>query len=285
MQKTTASAWVKKAGTFLAFGSILGQSSPALANGWTQGPAFAPNLTTAQAQEHTTVATSAAPHPFQSLTHSQGTAFSAGAQSTAALLSAQNQAHVLTSLSHHASTATVTAGKNGSWQNAHQNISAYNALAATGSLFSASLPGGVSGPGLQLDLTSANANIALGSGLFNGAASATIAIGGKAQTFSAGANVTPAEYIAIRQVLGGGAQTLVINTAGAASGGTFRLDAAAGAQVGEIVVPRNVVAIDYANSASNPAVTGDIVNYGTIYGLSNRGAAANVSLNAPRYIK
>ncbi|MBS1998324.1 MAG: hypothetical protein JSS86_18500, partial [Cyanobacteria bacterium SZAS LIN-2] len=137
----------------------------------------------------------------------------------------------------------------------------------------------MAGTGLNLDLSSTNANIELSPGLLNGAGSISITVGGKSETFSAGAHVTPAEYVAIRQVLTG-SQSLNLDTQGAATGGSFSINAVASSRISDLVVPAGVVAFDYAGGSKNQVFTGDILNYGTIYGVGTRGAGNTVSINA-----
>ncbi|MBU6455006.1 MAG: hypothetical protein KGS72_24765 [Cyanobacteria bacterium REEB67] len=138
----------------------------------------------------------------------------------------------------------------------------------------------LTGPGLQLDLSSTNANIVLGANLFSGHQSVAVAIGGKSTTFSAGASVTAAEYVAIKQVLAGGSQSLTLNDSGAAVGGSFSINSVASGHVSELVVPSGVVALDYANGSKGQSIVGDILNYGTIYGVATRGQGNLISLTA-----
>src|SRR5262249_25388939 len=128
---------------------------------------------------------------------------------------------------------------------------------------------GSSASTFQLDLKSPDANIVLGSNLFNGASSATIRVGGAQQTFRPGSQVTAAEYVAVQQVLSGNhVQTLVLDRSGSARQGSFNLGQAGGTNVSGLVIPRHVSALDYFSSNPLSMVNGDIVNYGSLYGLS-----------------
>ncbi|MBS1993233.1 MAG: hypothetical protein JSS83_22110 [Cyanobacteria bacterium SZAS LIN-3] len=122
---------------------------------------------------------------------------------------------------------------------------------------------------VSLDLSSSSANVTLGASLFKAVDSVSITVGGTTQTFHPGSQVTAAEYVAIRQVLGGGTQTLVVNNTGVASGGAFSLNAVASSKVSELVVPAGVVAIDNIANTKSLTFGGDILNYGSIYGVSN----------------
>jgi hypothetical protein len=123
------------------------------------------------------------------------------------------------------------------------------------------------GRGLSLDLASSATDVVLGAGLFKGVGSATITVGDVSKTFSAGQKVTAAEYLAIKEVLAGAAQTLTIDSAGMATGGDFSLNMV-GSHTGLLVVPAGVTGIDNVSSGHGLSISGDILNYGSIYGLS-----------------
>jgi hypothetical protein len=80
------------------------------------------------------------------------------------------------------------------------------------------------GQGLSLDLGSAASVVVLGAGIFKGVGSATIMVGGVSRTFSPGQKVTAGEYLAIKEVLSGAAQTLTLDATGVATGGDFSLN-------------------------------------------------------------
>ena len=141
----------------------------------------------------------------------------------------------------------------------------------------------MAGPGLKLDLTSTNANIILGSNLFATGQSISITLGTKSQTFGAGASVTAAEYVAIRQVLAGGHQTLKLSDGGNATSGNFSINGVSSTGIGELVVPKGVTAFDYATPSSltqSQTISGDIINFGTIYGVAHGAQNNTISLNA-----
>jgi mucin-19 len=134
-----------------------------------------------------------------------------------------------------------------------------------------SLPSG----GYQLDLSSSAANVVLGSSLFGHNTSVTINVGGANQTFSAGQKVTAAEYVAIQQTLGSShSQSLVLNSQGAADAGKFSLNSAVNANVTELVVPTGVTATDTLSKGNSVTIAGDLLNYGSIYGVSTGNTTA-----------
>jgi hypothetical protein len=152
----------------------------------------------------------------------------------------------------------------------------HSANAAPGAANGASLPAA----GYNLDLSSTASNIVLGSNLFNHAQVVTINVGGSNQSFSAGQKVTAAEYIAIQQQLSSHAQTLVLDSQGAADNGKFTLNSALKIGVNELVVPNGVTAIDYFSKNNSLSIGGDLLNYGSIYGLSTNSHITGGSLSA-----
>jgi hypothetical protein len=126
-----------------------------------------------------------------------------------------------------------------------------------------SLPNG----GYQLDLSSTTQNIVLGSSIFRQTQSATIAVGSSNVTYTVGQKVTAAEYVAIQQQLNHG-QTLVLTNQGAADGGKFTLNNVINSNVSELVVPTGVTGIDYLSRNNALSLSGDLFNYGSIYGVS-----------------
>ena len=129
---------------------------------------------------------------------------------------------------------------------------------------------GITGKGLSLDLSSTVANIVLGAGLFRGQANATINVGGSNQSFSAGQKVTAAQYVAIKEVLGGQVQSLQLSSAGLADGGSFSLNQNS-SRTNLLVVPVGVTAVDNFSSSRTVTIGGDILNYGTIAATTSNG--------------
>lgn len=127
---------------------------------------------------------------------------------------------------------------------------------------------GIDSRRFDLDLSSTVRNIELGSKMFNGASSVTINAGGGQQTFSAGDQVTAAQYVAIQQVLSESPQSISLNEHGIASGGSFSLNQAAASRVNNLLIPQTVSAVN--NFAANRSVnlSGDLTNLGSIYGMS-----------------
>jgi len=139
---------------------------------------------------------------------------------------------------------------------------------------------GHAGQTLSLDLTSSSTAIMLGSNLFGGKPSVTIEVGGAKASFRAGSVVTAAEYVAIQQVLTGRPQAIALNSAGAATGGTFSLNAVDKSNINSLVVPAGVTAIENVSRNANIVVNGDINNYGSIYAVSSNPKLISATISA-----
>ncbi len=127
--------------------------------------------------------------------------------------------------------------------------------------------------GVDLDLSAAEANITLGNNLFKQADSVTIYVGGETKTVGAGAQVTSAEYVAVKQVLGGGVQKISVDASGKAIGGEFDLNSISAAKdvmkASSLVIPENVTSYGQFGRGSEFRLVGDLDNYGSLIASSN----------------
>lgn len=134
--------------------------------------------------------------------------------------------------------------------------------------------------GLELDLTSNNRSIVLGDNLFENQSTFTIKLGDQEKTLSAGSQVSPAEFIALQQVLNGGKQDLVIDASGRGVDGTFNIDSITdgGARIHakSLVIPNNVEASGNLSRSSDFRLTGDLVNNGNVY-LTDRANGSSIA--------
>ncbi|MBS2005405.1 MAG: hypothetical protein JST01_00090 [Cyanobacteria bacterium SZAS TMP-1] len=262
--------WHRKASALVTGSMIVGAPSSALAQGWNSHVPMAVSVPLNHAHNQSPASFST-PSVVSRAWNNPGTTagFSVQHASAAAMMQAAQVQH--TALNQRTMTwqgqQFLTALPHGNNQSFIHALPQYRNLA------------NLAGTGLNLDLSSTTANIELSPGLLNGAGSISITVGGKSETFSAGAHVTPAEYVAIRQVLTG-SQSLNLDSQGAATGGSFSINAVASSRISDLVVPAGVVAFDYAGGSKNQVFTGDILNYGTIYGVGTRGSGNTVSINA-----
>ena len=139
--------------------------------------------------------------------------------------------------------------------------------------------------GVDLDLTSADRNIVLGSNLFSTInSSVEITVGEQTQTYSAGSKVTAAEYIAVKQALSGGGQKLVIDGSGIASGGSLDLTSITGnndpMRAANFTVASGVTTYGDFGKNSNFVLKGDLNNYGSIYAVSSTNSARGGAIRA-----
>ncbi|MBX3075847.1 hypothetical protein KF913_18195 [Candidatus Obscuribacterales bacterium] len=139
--------------------------------------------------------------------------------------------------------------------------------------------------GVDLDLTSADRNIVLGSNLFSTIRSSIdITVGGQTQTYTSGSKVTAAEYVAIKQALSGGGQKLLIDASGIASGGTLDLTSITGnndpMRAANLTVASGVTTYGDFGKNSNFVLKGDLNNYGSIYAVSSTNSARGGAIRA-----
>jgi len=113
----------------------------------------------------------------------------------------------------------------------------------------------------------------------------TIDVGGKQQTVNFNSKLTAAELVAAEQVLSGAGQTIKLNAAGVATGGSVTLDSglfgalnqSVGGNVSSLTIARGVQVID---SLSLLSLTGSINNYGSLLTASGAaGASDTISAN------
>jgi hypothetical protein len=127
--------------------------------------------------------------------------------------------------------------------------------------------------GFSLDLTSAVESITLGDKLFQGQNSVVINVGGQDKTVSAGSKVTAAEYVAARQALGGGSQTVTLDADGRATGGQVDLSAMTSGnqtmKVRDLTVPVAVTASGDFGKGGDVRILGDLTNAGSIVAYSS----------------
>lgn len=127
--------------------------------------------------------------------------------------------------------------------------------------------------GVELDLGSANKNIVLGRNLFGANETVQVSIGGKTETFSAGSQVTAAEYVAVKQVLSGGGQQVKVDRSGRAEGGSVDLGSLTAnndvMRASSLVVPKDVTTYGDFGRGSDFRLSGDLSNFGTVQTLSS----------------
>jgi filamentous hemagglutinin len=126
--------------------------------------------------------------------------------------------------------------------------------------------------GINLDLSSQDKNIVLGQKLFSKVESVEIIVGGERKTVSAGAQVTASEYVAVKQVMEGLGQSVVLNGNGQATSGDINLSALTEKRdvmrAANLVVPVQVTALADFSKGSDFRLLGDLDNFGTVEALA-----------------
>lgn len=116
---------------------------------------------------------------------------------------------------------------------------------------------GQSGAALDLDLSSTQRSLAAPAAL--GSQTVNIRVGATDRAVNAESLLTPAESVAVWQVLSTGQQSLQLKDMGNAKGGSFTIGSWMGQDIASLVVPRRVTAI---NTVSDLSFTGNLVNHG-----------------------
>lgn len=138
--------------------------------------------------------------------------------------------------------------------------------------------------GIDLNLDSGAQSITLGGKLFQNQSSVTITRGGQPVTVTAGSEVTSAEYVAVKQILSAGTQSITLDGDGKAVGGSLDLSQITAKndrmRADDLTVPVNVTAYGDFSRGSNFQVLGDLVNAGSIYALDSKHSSARGAISA-----
>ncbi|MBI4533116.1 MAG: hypothetical protein HY711_04140, partial [Candidatus Melainabacteria bacterium] len=117
---------------------------------------------------------------------------------------------------------------------------------------------------MSLDLSSQTTSVHVGEDLVSAITQATINLAGTPKAVNVGDHLTPAEFVALQQILAGGTQTLLLDAAGRAVGGTFSLGSVPAEQLSSLVIPSGVVALSQLGSLN---ITGSLLTQGMLLGL------------------
>ena len=107
-----------------------------------------------------------------------------------------------------------------------------------------------------------------------------ITVGGVATNVVKGQLITPAESVALSQIVHTGTQSLVVGSLGTATGGTFNLSYAASHGAATLSIPSGVTAIDNIAKLANLSVSQNLVNSGTLQVLSTSSSASTGTISA-----
>ncbi len=137
-------------------------------------------------------------------------------------------------------------------------------------------PTGASGSnqtaGINLNLGSTQTTSAIKSQT----APVNILIGGQSQTIAPGQSLTPAERVAVYQVMHG-SQTLVLGANGAASGGSLSISQIFGQHIASLTIPSGVTVLDKASTLS---LSGTLTNSGNLFTIASSPTQSSANIQA-----
>src|SRR5207302_9334414 len=128
-----------------------------------------------------------------------------------------------------------------------------------------------SAPGPNGNLNLASTAHSMPAGSLAGFQPVVVNNGGHALSITSTSHVTPAEALAVMQLLTTGRQSIVLNAGGAAAGGSVSLTGANSA-ASTMVIPRGVTVLDNLATSNNAlSIAGNLSNAGSLYISGNAG--------------
>ncbi|MBX9880228.1 MAG: hypothetical protein K2Y22_17350 [Candidatus Obscuribacterales bacterium] len=131
--------------------------------------------------------------------------------------------------------------------------------------------------GLNLNLSSTVASMTAPTSMTN---PVNVNLGGVLTSIAPGSAVTPAQMVALHQIMRTGVQSLVLDSMGAAQGGTMTIGSHLGSMLGSLTIPSGVTVLSNAASAGAINLTGNLVNSGSFYLYSTNAATTSASVSA-----
>lgn len=120
---------------------------------------------------------------------------------------------------------------------------------------------------LDLDLASTVQSVAVTQAMLGNVAQASINVGGVGRQVAVGDMLTPSEFVALAQVMGGKSQSLMVSGSGEAIGGSFSVSDLNTSRLSNLVVPTAVTAV--ISGAFGLHVSDTLSAQGTVMGLGN----------------
>ncbi len=134
-----------------------------------------------------------------------------------------------------------------------------------------------SAPSINLDLSSATQNMTAGHLLHNG--TAIINVGGVLLKVNSNTQLTSAEYLALKEILSTGQQSLLLSAEGAANGGSVVIGSHLSQELSSLVIPQGVTVIDLTRSGTLN-LGGNITDNGSLYIESKNSLLSSLTVNA-----
>ena len=131
---------------------------------------------------------------------------------------------------------------------------------------------------INLDLGSSERN--LSAAHLVGEGSVNILVSGSPVSINAASLLTPAERLAVYQVVSTGAQSIILGASGTATGGNLVIGSRFNNYVSSLSVPQNVTVLLDAAQSPVMNLTGNLTNSGTIYAFSSNSQVNSASIAA-----
>ncbi|MBX9723809.1 MAG: hypothetical protein K2X81_20550, partial [Candidatus Obscuribacterales bacterium] len=131
---------------------------------------------------------------------------------------------------------------------------------------------------LNLDLSSVTAN--LNPGHLVSSTPVSIHVGNSVQNVTGTSMLTPAELLAVYQVVKTGNQSILLGDSGNAIGGSLNIGAHFSNYVSSLVIPHGVTAIDNIANSANLNLSGNLTNNGNFYAISTNPAVTTATVSA-----
>ena len=132
---------------------------------------------------------------------------------------------------------------------------------------------------VNLNLNSTHANISAPN-----YAGTNISIGASAHKITSSTLLTPAEYLAVNQVVTTGTQSLILGALGNAIGGSVTLNTSLNQIMQDFSIPHNVRTILNFTSSSDFNLNGTLQNSGSLYAVSSNSSFKTANINAQNII-
>lgn len=131
---------------------------------------------------------------------------------------------------------------------------------------------------INLDLSSTAAT--LSAARMNSFQSTTITVAGQTQAVAPATMLTPAQAVAVAQMLHSGVQSINIGAAGNAVGGSVTITSRLAQHLASLTVPQGVTAIDLVHNSGPLNLPGNLTNAGVFYACTTNPAVNTAIINA-----
>lgn len=131
---------------------------------------------------------------------------------------------------------------------------------------------------VNLDLSSSSATISAAGLVPNG--NVSINVGNSTQIVTPMSMLTPAEMLAVYQVVNSGAQSILLGSKGTAVGGSLDIGAQLSHNINSLVIPKGVSAITNVANSSGLSISGNLLNAGSLLAVSDNAAVKTAQISA-----